>query len=212
VVIAFGVGLLAGLLGSANLAGGGYFLLQGAMALVVAPVAANWLYYRHCAKLVAASEPGLSRERKLARLEAKGGTSNIVLIVVGIFGGIAAIGILAAIALPAYQDYTNRAKVSQLLINSTRIAQQFGDEYSRTGTMPADISQLPSHPELPRYARGMRFNRSLGAIEIDSTLMPYRTDASIYLVPQIEDNKVVAWNCKASASMQKLVPKSCRDQ
>ncbi len=53
-----------------------------------------------------------SEERLNEKYEA---TGSIVLVIVAIFVMIAIIGILAAIALPAYQDYTLRAKIVQSL-------------------------------------------------------------------------------------------------
>lgn len=43
-------------------------------------------------------------------------SSWVIVLVVCLFGGVAFIGILAAIALPAYQDYTMRARVAQALL------------------------------------------------------------------------------------------------
>ena len=51
---------------------------------------------------------------------------------------VAIIGILAAVALPAYQDYTVRAKVSELMLAAsgfrTGIAEKFQTDPSNTGT------------------------------------------------------------------------------
>jgi type IV pilus assembly protein PilA len=50
---------------------------------------------------------------------------------------VAIIGILAAIAIPAYQDYTIRAQVTEglNLIDATKVA--VADYYTQNGTMPA---------------------------------------------------------------------------
>ena len=53
---------------------------------------------------------------------------------------VAIIGILAAIAIPAYQDYIIRSKVTEL-INSAGVCKTSVAEYYQTkGTMPADVS------------------------------------------------------------------------
>src|SRR5580698_8634608 len=57
---------------------------------------------------------------------------------------VAIIGILAAVALPAYQDYTVRAKVSELILAAsgakTGISEQFEAQPGATGSMGAGIT------------------------------------------------------------------------
>ncbi len=54
---------------------------------------------------------------------------------------VAIIGILAAIAIPAYQDYTIRAKVTEL-INAAGVCKTSVAEYYQTkGAMPPDVTQ-----------------------------------------------------------------------
>jgi type IV pilus assembly protein PilA len=53
---------------------------------------------------------------------------------------VAIIGILAAIAIPAYQDYTVRSKVTEL-INAAGVCKTSVAEYYQTkGVLPADIT------------------------------------------------------------------------
>ena len=50
---------------------------------------------------------------------------------------VAIIGILAAIAIPAYQDYTVRAKVTELVNMAGAAKTQLYEEYAANGVMPA---------------------------------------------------------------------------
>src|SRR5271169_4072388 len=50
---------------------------------------------------------------------------------------VAIIGILAAIALPAYQDYTVRAKVSEGLVQAEAAKIAVAENYQSTGTVTA---------------------------------------------------------------------------
>ncbi len=49
---------------------------------------------------------------------------------------IAIVGILAAIALPAYQDYTVRAKMSEALANLAEAKTSISEYYAANGVMP----------------------------------------------------------------------------
>lgn len=54
---------------------------------------------------------------------------------------VAIIGILAAIAIPAYQDYTVRTQVSEGLSLSSGLKTAIGDFYAAKGTWPADNAE-----------------------------------------------------------------------
>lgn len=53
---------------------------------------------------------------------------------------VAIIGILAAVALPAYQDYTIRAQVSEAFSISGGVQTAVAEFYAQRGTWPADTS------------------------------------------------------------------------
>ena len=57
---------------------------------------------------------------------------------------IAIVGILAAVALPAYQDYTVRAKISEGMARASEAKTAVTEYYSSTGTIPvaANISNV----------------------------------------------------------------------
>ncbi len=55
---------------------------------------------------------------------------------------VAIIGILAAIALPAYQDYTIRAKVSETMGFAAAAKTTLGEDYYGRGTLPAATNDI----------------------------------------------------------------------
>ena len=69
---------------------------------------------------------------KLAkRMRSKGGFTLIELMIV-----VAIVGVLAAIAIPAYRDYIKRAKMSEVLAAIDAIAQGASEYYSVMGFFP----------------------------------------------------------------------------
>ena len=52
---------------------------------------------------------------------------------------VAIIGILAAVALPQYQNYTIRAKVSQLVSSFDQIKTCIGEQYQSVGTLDSNV-------------------------------------------------------------------------
>jgi type IV pilus assembly protein PilA len=51
---------------------------------------------------------------------------------------VAIIGILAAIAIPAYQDYTERAKIQAALVSTEGMKKSIADFYLSTGQFPTN--------------------------------------------------------------------------
>jgi len=51
---------------------------------------------------------------------------------------VAIIGILSAVALPAYQDYTARAQVSEIIVLSSGVKSAMSEYHADKGTWPVD--------------------------------------------------------------------------
>jgi type IV pilus assembly protein PilA len=122
---------------------------------------------------------------------------------------VAIIGILAAVALPAYQDYTIRAKVSEMV--------------AQAGAFRTSISEkIFNDPTLLNPGIGLTVVPSGkiagGSVEDEGTVTLIGTTAStsvgadvtIVMVPSIEIDKVV-WRCSvAGTTMTRYVPPECR--
>lgn len=62
----------------------------------------------------------------------RGGGVAVVLVVIFLFVGVAILGIMAAVAIPAYQDYTARAQVVEGLSMASSYKSALADYYSKT--------------------------------------------------------------------------------
>jgi len=69
---------------------------------------------------------------------------------------VAIIGILAAIALPAYQDYTVRAKVSEVMLAASGMKTDIAEWYQSKGAMPPNNSI--SIGTSSKYVKSVRWN------------------------------------------------------
>jgi type IV pilus assembly protein PilA len=117
---------------------------------------------------------------------------------------VAIIGILAAVALPAYQDYTKRAKASEIVLAAssartcvTEIVQSAG--WSSLDTCGTGFVST-------QYVTGLSVDPGTGVITADGVV----PDAvQIVLTPTNGGtNAVTGWKCTGTPS--RLMPGSCR--
>lgn len=115
-----------------------YYGAWSIISLVLLPMFANRLYFRHAKKKMAKIALRFpDREQQSLELARAGGTSSVIIIVLPILA-IFILGILAAIAIPAYQDYTIRAQVSEGLSLSAAAKAAVAEYYLDVGEVPAD--------------------------------------------------------------------------
>lgn len=143
---------------------------------------------------------------------------------------VAIIGILAAVALPAYQDYTVRAKVSEVVLAASACRTTITETVQSAvgSTLPAANawgceSASPSSKHIASVATtnaGLITVTAQGISALASgsnalTLTPY-SDASTKLVNGDTGKTVYKWVCGASGDgttiPQKYLPGSCRGQ
>jgi len=124
-----------------------------AVIFIAIPMYANALYYRTCqGRIAEAKRYRVERRRQLERLWNMGGTSNVALILVFILP-VPFIGILAAIAIPAYQDYTIRAQVSEGMNLSAAAKAAVAETFINNGVVPEDREDAGMSPD-PTDTRG----------------------------------------------------------
>ena len=123
---------------------------------------------------------------------------------------VAIIGILAAVALPAYQDYTIRAKVSELVLAASGFKTTVAEKAASDGTMSSSGQGLTVNTG-GRIAAGLVTNA--GIINVDGSAATIGTDVTITLTPSLGAGGRIAWLCQAgngNTNQWKYVPAECR--
>jgi len=126
---------------------------------------------------------------------------------------VAIIGILAAIAIPAYQDYTIRAQVSEGL-NLAGAAKVAVTEYFQDrGTLPTSNTEAglgASNTIIGKYVDGVSVGGS-GVVTVGYGNSAHATLASGSLTMTPTDNSgSVSWVCAGSGIDDKHLPAACR--
>jgi len=198
------VGLIAG----DTAAGVGYIGFWIAL-FILPPIYANAIYYKHCTKKISdAVASSQNAQRTLGELAAKGGTSNVGVIVGIVYGFFGGIGILAAIALPAYQDYTVRAKVSEAAVVGNKASRAVDGFFYQHHAIPSTIEQT-GFADTSSVVKQVVIDANSGTIRVIVNFSPIANRAITY-VPSLDNNKRIVWRCSSTDIPIKYLPQVCR--
>jgi type IV pilus assembly protein PilA len=145
---------------------------------------------------------------------------------------VAIIGILAAIAIPAYQDYTVRAQVTEGLNLAAAVKTGVAESFANTGTWPADLTAAggtAANPPKGKYVTGVLVANGAITITYGDQANSAIAGKTLGLRPGLSANNDVIWICGTAAApagiasygtvasgtpttnvLTKYVPKACR--
>lgn len=118
---------------------------------------------------------------------------------------VAIIGILAAVALPAYQDYTIRAKASEIILAASGLKTGVAEWYQSKGALPAAGSIASDATS--KYVQSVTWNGSV--ITATGQGDPKLTGKTITLTAATLSNGQVNWTCGGTLDA-KYRPASCK--
>jgi len=138
---------------------------------------------------------------------------------------VAIIGILAAVALPAYQDYTVRAKVSEVILAMSACRTSITEVYQTGGTPPAANTWGCESGVASKYVAGLVTDDNGKVTATVQGINANVNGKKVTLVPLINGTTAAAtatdmgkglfgWRCGLSADgtdlEAKYLPGSCR--
>ena len=138
---------------------------------------------------------------------------------------VAIIGILAAVALPAYQDYTVRAKVSELILAGSSAKTAVAESAQVNSGMPLTAS-LVVDSQSSKWVEGVLYlstASSTGVIYVGASAADAKLDTKgVMFTGTFRDNGQVDWVCAAATNASggsvsisnlmdsKYLPSSCK--
>lgn len=128
---------------------------------------------------------------------AGGGAGGVIVVA-------AVIGILAAVALPAYKDYTVRARLSAAYVVSQPARQTLADYFAEHKQGPDSLAEVGLSPTLPGGAK-----LSLDAEHLVLTVET--PDGELMFAPEPGEDGRLGWRCMpGEGTKPSLVPLVCR--
>ena len=119
---------------------------------------------------------------------------------------VAIIGILAAVALPAYQDYTVRAKVTEVILAASGAKTGVAEAAATFSALPTSAQYTPVD-QVSNYVSGVTWNGTIvtATAKTDTNI----AGSTIVLTPTLAATGVVTWACGGTI-LAKYRPSSCQ--
>jgi len=128
---------------------------------------------------------------------------------------VAIIGILAAIAIPAYQDYTIRTQVSEGLTLASDVKAGIAEYAAQTGAWPINLAEAGLGSAAAAADKSGRYVESIDVLDAGTIQITYGRDANsriqgamLAIQPLVNDNGDVVWRCGSSTAPLNTSPDS----
>ncbi|WP_024813387.1 pilin [Acidovorax sp. JHL-3] len=116
---------------------------------------------------------------------------------------VAIIGILAAVALPAYQDYTVRAKVSEIILAGSSAKVAVAEAAQVNAAMPA-VASVTIDTQVSKWVSGVgyKYTDASNAVIIAaaSSADAKLSGKGVAFAGALQGNGQVVWTCRAATS------------
>ena len=124
---------------------------------------------------------------------------------------VAIIGILAAVAIPSYQDYTKRAHVSEGIALASGAKTTVAEYHSTEGTWPTTNTQagLATAISITGNAVSSVTVGAAGSIQVTYNTKVAAAGSTIVFVPS-DSGGGITWTCNTGTVASKLKPANCR--
>lgn len=126
---------------------------------------------------------------------------------------VAIVGILAAVALPAYQDYTVRAQVAEGVSLAGGAKATVAEYYANKGSLPEDAAAAGYSGSVGKYVSGVTIEDGVITATFGGDANSNIAGEAITLTPVPDENTGnLVWTCAAAADtmLPKYLPSSCK--
>lgn len=125
---------------------------------------------------------------------------------------VAIIGILAAVALPAYQDYVTRAKVTEVVLAADKCKNSIVEYYQTMDrALPADLAAAGCSTQASQYVTSVGV--AAGVITVTAKIKDLANGKDTFVLTptaNAADASILDWSCTASTIEKKYLPANCR--
>jgi len=132
---------------------------------------------------------------------------------------VAIIGILAAVAIPAYQDYLKRSKITEVAAAAAACKTSLSEYVASKNAFPPDADTAGCSTQKTQYVENLTVTN--GQIKVDIQNVDTKVDPNALYLTAMKDtagataaagDSIAAWWCgtDAAATEYKFFPANCR--
>jgi Zn-dependent protease with chaperone function/type II secretory pathway pseudopilin PulG len=170
-----------------------------------------WLVKRMAAvrALAAGREPSQPSRNTLAGLLA------LFVPRLGVGGGgavvtVAMIGLLSAVAVPAYQGYTQKAKTMAAYGIGHDATTKVSAYYAAKEAVPSTLEEAGVRLANDSAVNEVQFDPDTAQLRVVTSVVSTQGAGTLVFSPSLDGNKRVVWRCSAENLAQTALPPSCR--
>lgn len=129
----------------------------------------------------------------------------------GLIVTMAMVGVLAAVAIPAYHDYTQKAQVVAAYQSGRAAAHAVSMYYVANQKVPAtlDLAGIAAQPGGTSVER-IQLNPENAQVRVLTRIISVHGQGTLTFSPSLDANKSIVWKCSAQDLSPQVLPPDCR--
>lgn len=179
---------------------------------VVVPAYANGFYYLHCKQMIeAVCSTTPDKQAQLDALSATGGSNHKVLVVGVALSVMVFLGVMTAIAIPAYQDRVARSRLVLAHAVGISATQYVDGYYTQYSSIPRNLDAANFMMTLPPFVKAVTVDNQTNTITITMSGGSAIEGKSFKFVT-MPGGDHLSWRCLSNEIADRYLPPECRSE